>query len=95
MSRYDHRHSARGKSRDPLPKFSAGKGIGSAGRLIEEKNLGPVKEGSRHRQALFVSPLQLRARQEDKGFEFELGYGPRDPLALTFSVQAVGAREKI
>ena len=52
MGGHDHRDAVGGKRRDPLPEFAAGEGIGAAGRLVQEKDLGPVQEGGGHGQAL-------------------------------------------
>jgi hypothetical protein len=61
MRGHDHRHPAGGKHRDPLPELAAGEGVGAAGRLVEEKDLGPVKEGGSHGQAL-LEALRAAAR---------------------------------
>jgi hypothetical protein len=55
MGGHDHRYPVGRKGRDALPKFAAGKGIGPAGRLVQKKNFGPMQEGGRHGQTLFVS----------------------------------------
>jgi hypothetical protein len=81
---------------DALPELAARERIGAAGGFIQEQNLRPVQQRSRHGQALLEPSGQLRARQPTNGVRARTDSWPRQcARAASSPFEAVGAREEV
>src|SRR5260370_12621291 len=91
MSGDDYRDPLLCKRRDTAPKFTARERIGAAGRLIEEQDLGFVKQCRRHSKALLMAAREKSALQVLHFSQIELLQRPRYPPTTAIAVQTVGA----
>src|SRR5262249_38826479 len=83
------------QSGNPSPELAARERVRSAGRFVQEQNLGLMQQRRRHREPLLVAARQLSGSQPLKRSQFKLLQRPFEAAPLRGAPQAVSARKKL